>query len=117
MVHGETIFSDMSATEFNAMLNSHPVQSRFSEATPHRDIKPFFQSNNAVESLEPRYSEKSVRLESPVDASRTVDWSTGSKIYVSAVKDQIPFLTLFRLLFIIFTDKTNEKIMVSTFTK
>ena len=83
LIHGETIFSDLSPTEFRAMLSSR--ESRIDgEYTDLGKQVPFQRGRDLFSK-----STSSARLESLADPSTLVDWSTGSNIYVSPVKDQV----------------------------
>lgn len=103
IVHGENLFSDISASEFKAKwltTTPKPLQSADSnesrlEANSKLIPAPMTvenvrddQRSDATATSTRASLRSSVQLESPANSSKWVDWSTGPTIYVTPVKTQ-----------------------------
>ena len=94
LVHGETIFSDLSPSEFQAKYLTASVQTPENgihdriAINGSRVISKLAEEPSLIKNIHPKRS-TDPKLASPVDPTRLVDWSTGSTIYVTGVKNQV----------------------------
>jgi hypothetical protein len=103
MIHGETIFSDLSLSEFEAFLALRPTKFDSSSADDNVDHSSTMIAKNRFHQRESLLhkdfsatishgiSGPSPQLQSPLNFTRLVDWSTGPTIYVTPIKNQVIF--------------------------
>lgn len=90
LIHGETIFSDLSEVEFAETWLTSRAKLQPTVTLPKVVLN---DKNKAFTENILKYHQD-IKLFSPINPSQLVDWSTGSSIYVTSVKNQVVMIFL-----------------------